>query len=441
MIHTHLSFFQDERLRRMLWVCMAWMFAAPSLSAQARVEENVVYGMYSGLALLMDVHHPAAPNGKGLILIHGSGWHAPTTYGAGQLKGGVQQILVDVGYTVFTINHRAAPRFRYPAAVEDAQRAVRYVRYNAERYGIDPDQLGGWGGSSGAHLISMLATMDGQGDPDDPDPVNQESAKLQAVVAQAAPTHLAMMDGPQGASVLTSFMGSPINPGFGDAAAYREASPITYVTPDDPPLLLVHGDADQVVPFKQSELILAALEEQGVEARLIRIPGAGHGGNDLPESARWLNYHLLGEARAKQFETLISAHAQIAEGGRLARAGDFSGALQAYQNAQERDARLTIPASNWNQMCWFGSLLGHAAEVMAACEQAVALAPDHGDIRDSRGLARALTGDVAGAIDDFEAYVAYTGNDRNRAQRQGWIDALRAGQNPFTPELLERLRN
>ena len=92
-------------------------------------------------------------------------------------------------------------------------------------------------------------------------------------------------------------------------------------------------------------------------------------------------------------------------------------------------------------MCWFGSLLGHAAEVMAACEQAVALAPDHGGIRDSRGLARALTGDVAGAIDDFEAYVAWTGNDRGRAQRQGWIAALRAGQNPFTPELLERLRN
>ena len=84
---------------------------------------------------------------------------------------------------------------------------------------------------------------------------------------------------------------------------------------------------------------------------------------------------------------------------------------------------------------------GHAAEVMAACEQAVALAPDHGDIRDSRGLARALTGDVAGAIDDFEAYVAWTGNDRSRAQRQDWIDALRAGQNPFTPELLARLRN
>ncbi len=399
----------------------------------------MVYGMYSGLALLMDVHHPAEPNGKGLILIHGSGWHGPTTYGAWQLKQrGVQQIFVDVGYTVFVINHRQAPRFRYPAAVEDVQRAVRYVRHNAERYGIDPDQLGGWGGSSGAHLISMLATMDGHGDPDDSDPVNRESAKLQAVVARAAPTDLAVFDGRQGVSALTSFMGSPIN--RGDPGAYREASPITYVTPDDPPLLLVHGDADPVVPFKQSELMLAALEEHGVEARLIRIAGAGHGGNDLPETARWLNRHLLGEAGAAALENVIAAHARVAEGRRLARAGNTSEAVAAYRTAQERDARLTITASDWNQLCWNGSLWGHAAEVMAACEQAVARAADHGGIRDSRGLARALTGDVAGAIDDFEAFVAWTGNDLARAQRQDWIDALRDGRNPFTKELLERLR-
>ena len=437
MKHAHHS--PIEPRSGALCLCMALTFSAAPLSAQARVEENVVYGMYSGLALLMDVHHPAEPNGKGLIVIRGSGWHGPTTYGARQLKqGGVHQIFVDVGYTVFTINHRQAPRFRYPAAVEDVQRAVRFVRHNAERYGIDPDQLGGWGGSSGAHLISLLATMDGHGDPDDPDPVNRESTKLQAVVARAAPTHLAVFDGPRGVSAVTSFMGSPIN--RGDAAAYREASPITYVTPDDPPLLLVHGDADPVVPFKQSELMLAALEEHGVEARLIRIPGEGHGANDLPETARWLNRHLLSDVRAKALESLIVAHAYIAEGERLAWAGKISEALQAYQDAQERDARLTITWSDWNQLCWNGSLWGHAAEVMAACEQAVALAPDRGNIRDSRGLARALTGDVAGAIDDFEAFVAWTGGDRSRAQRQDWIDALRAGRNPFTKELLERLR-
>jgi len=285
---------------------MAWMFAAPSLSAQERVEENVVYGMYSGLALLMDVHHPAEPNGKGLIWIWGSAWQAPTTYGAWQLKqrGVLPPIFLAVGYTVFVMNHRAAPRFRYPAWVEDVERAVRFVRHNAERYGIDPDQLGGWGHSSGAHLISMLATMDEAGDPDDPDPVNRESAKLQAVVARAGVFDFAAAAAwfqLQGDSALT-FLSALIDP-----AAYREASPITYVTPDDPPLLLIHGDADPQVPFQQSELMLAALEEQGVETRLIRIPGGRHGANDVPEAVRWLNRHLLGDARAEALESIIEA--------------------------------------------------------------------------------------------------------------------------------------
>ena len=75
------------RHARVVWPLIAVSFFSPSLSAQARVDRNVVYGMYSGLALLMDVHHPADPNGYGLILIRGSGWHAPPGYGAGQLKG------------------------------------------------------------------------------------------------------------------------------------------------------------------------------------------------------------------------------------------------------------------------------------------------------------------------------------------------------------------
>ena len=308
MIHTHRSFFQDERLRYVLCACMAWMFAAPSLSAQARVEQNVVYGMYSGLAVLMDVHHPAEPNGVGVILIWGSGWHGPTTYDARQLKrGGAPKIFLDVGYTVFVINHRNAPRFRYPAAVEDVQRAVRFVRYHAQRFGIDPDRLGGFGYSSGAHLISLLGLMDGDGDANDGDPVNRESAKLQAVVARAAPTDLTKLSSP----AVVSFLGS--RPGRGNPS-YREASPITYVTPDDPPFLLIHGDADPTVPFGQAELMLAALEEKSVEARLIRIAGGGHGASDLPETARWLNRHLLGEPKAQALESVIAAN--VAEGER-----------------------------------------------------------------------------------------------------------------------------
>jgi regulator of sirC expression with transglutaminase-like and TPR domain len=85
-------------------------------------------------------------------------------------------------------------------------------------------------------------------------------------------------------------------------------------------------------------------------------------------------------------------------------------------------------------------LLGHVADVMHACEQAVALAPEDGGVRDSRGLARAQTGNVDGAIADFQAFIAWTNNEEQRSQRQRWIDALRRGENPFTSEEIERLR-
>ena len=169
----------------------------PSISAAEKVtvERNVVYGMYSGLALLMDVYRPTEPNGYGVVFISGSAWNAPLSFNATPLKESGQEKgyaipLAEAGYTVFGINHRATPRFQYPAAVEDAQRAVRFVRHHAERFGIDPNRIGAMGGSSGGHLVSLLGTLDGAGDPDDPDPLNQESAKVQCVVARAVPADL-----------------------------------------------------------------------------------------------------------------------------------------------------------------------------------------------------------------------------------------------------------
>jgi acetyl esterase/lipase len=290
----------------------AGLLLTPCLpAAEPGVESNVVYGMYSGAALLMDVHRPAAGNGCGVIHISGSGWHAPQEYGAQQLKDSNQvgiygKPLVQAGYTVFNINHRAAPRFRYPAAVEDAQRAVRFIRHNAARFGIRADSIGAAGGSSGGHLVSMLGGLDGKGHPSDPDPVERESAKVRCVMARAAPSDLTTLN-TVGGSAVVSFVGMPLRPNPPKTSieykTYREASLISHVSPDDPPFLLLHGDADETVPYSQSEEMETALRKQGVTVRLIRIAGGGHGPtfagaknppDYLGEMIRWFDKHLRG---------------------------------------------------------------------------------------------------------------------------------------------------
>jgi acetyl esterase/lipase len=272
-----------------------------------RVESNVIYGMYSGLALLLDVHYPEQPNGYGLIHISGSGWRAPLGLDASPLKesGHVQiegQPLVEAGYTLFTINHRATPRFHYPAPVEDAQRAVRYVRYHAERYGIDPDRIGAIGGSSGGHLVSMLGVLDGRGDPEDESPINRLSASVQCVVARAAPSTFMTAWASVGApSMLLGAVVSPdADPGSIEYRRAREASPIAHVAPGTPPFYLVHGEADDVVPIAHSEAMAEALRDAGVPVQFRRVPGVGHGPGLLADPAlraevrAWFDEHLRG---------------------------------------------------------------------------------------------------------------------------------------------------
>ncbi len=100
---------------------------------------------------------------------------------------------------------------------------------------------------------------------------------------------------------------------------------------------------------------------------------------------------------------------------------------------------MEIDADSWADICWYGSLRKQAADVMFVCEKAVQLAPNDGSIRASRGLARALTGNTQGAIEDFEAFIAQTDDKERKSQRQRWVKDLRAGKNPFTDEELKKL--
>jgi len=135
----------------------------------------------------------------------------------------------------------------------------------------------------------------------------------------------------------------------------------------------------------------------------------------------------------------------IDSAAQMAASGDIQGALALARRVHELGADSEIPARSWSTLCWRGSLAGNAADLRDACERAVALAPDDGSVRESRGLSRALIGDLTGAVDDFRAYVAWGrqhGEDEQRiAQRDAWAGALASGRNPFDTATLEELRN
>lgn len=274
-----------------------------------RVERNVVYGMYSGVALLLDVYHPATPNGIGVVYIAGSAWHSSLDYNAPPLKelplvAAASGPLVQAGYTVFAINHRNAPRFRYPGPIEDAQRAVRFIRHHADRFGIHPDVIGAAGHSSGACLALLLGVLDGVGESGHTDLVERESAKVQAVASLAAPTDFINVPA---SFAQSSYLGVALfdrtDTSTPEYLIYHGASPVFHATADDAPTLLVHGDADPIVPFRNSELMTEALEAAGVTVRQVNIRGGGHfppfptdEPNPFLETVRWFDEHL-GAAR------------------------------------------------------------------------------------------------------------------------------------------------
>jgi acetyl esterase/lipase len=293
-----------QKYRILQFTVLIAILSTLRLSAQSelnaeKIDRNVVFGMYSGLALLMDVYYPENPNGYAIIHVTGSGWTRSLSLDAGMLNHSRHvkiegELFVEAGYTLFSVNHRALPRFIYPAAVEDVQRAVRFIRYHADEYGINPDKIGAVGGSSGGYLVCMLGVVDGNEIIEDDTPVNRMSAKVQCVIARAAPTNF------MGGDIGESFLGVQVRekPSTIEYKRAYEASPINHVSTDDPPFLFIHGDKDPVVPYVLSENMYNKLLEMKVESNLITVEGGVHGPGVInsPEvrekMVQWMDQHL-----------------------------------------------------------------------------------------------------------------------------------------------------
>ncbi len=180
------------------------------------------------------------------------------------------------GFAVVAIEYRVTSEGIFPAQIQDVKAAVRWVRAHADEYGFDPGRVGAWGDSAGGYLASLLGTSAGKEDFGPAGPWAGYSDRVDAVCAYCPPTDLANWPNPQKA-VFKLLGGWPAQ----KPEVARWASTTTYVGPDSPPHLLVHGEADDVVPLAQSRRLAEALEAAGVEVELHVVPGAGHGGPAL----------------------------------------------------------------------------------------------------------------------------------------------------------------
>jgi acetyl esterase/lipase len=290
----------------MVFVSLLWTLSVQA-QTQGRVEKNVVYGMVSGAALLMDVYYPDEPNQRGIFFVQGSGWNWPMGYSAGQIKDSPDiadsvPALLERGFTVFVANYRLAPAFRYPASIEDLRWAVRYIRANASRFGVAPEPLGGYGISAGSNLVGLLALQDGVGELSSDNPVERQSAKIQAVVLRCSGQGLDLTagSGPRetGPGVLASYLGEPMRMSGRNqpiSEKWIEASPLTYLSDDDPPVLMTNAMDDMVASFASAEAGAQALRTGGLDVEFIPRETGGHCRGDVPHEriAEWLEEKLI----------------------------------------------------------------------------------------------------------------------------------------------------
>ncbi|MEP7271750.1 MAG: alpha/beta hydrolase [Acidobacteriota bacterium] len=267
--------------RAMMFVLLLLVLSSFKMVSAADVEifPDVVYGHKDGLALTFDVIKPKVkPNGAAVLFMVSGGW--VSTYAPPDQMGERFKDLLDKGFTVIPVRHGSSPKYFIPEIVSDVRRAVRFIRFNATRWGIDPNRLGVFGGSAGGHLSLVLGTASDAGDPGAKEPFMRESDRVASVVAYFPPVDLRPLA--RGAHPAPPADGKPERfPALNfEKEKAADFSPIVHVSSDDPPTLLIHGDKDDLVPIVNSKIIYDAFLKSNVKTQFIIIEGAGHGFRD-----------------------------------------------------------------------------------------------------------------------------------------------------------------
>ncbi len=273
--------------------------------------EDVIYGRKYGTALTLDVFTPnEKANGAAIIWVVSGGWFSAHE----AINPGPIREYLNRGYTVFAVVHGSNPKYTIPEVLEDMHRSVRFIRSKAETYKIDPDRIGITGGSAGGHLSLMQGTAGTAGKADAKDPVEKFSSRVQAVACFYPPTDFLNYGKPgenaMGRGILAAFRAPfdfrELDPKIRAFVSITDEerilaigkmiSPVNNVTEDDPPSLIIHGDADKLVPIQQAEIIIEKMKQAKVPCELIVKPGAAHGWGGMEKDyvtfADWFDKYL-----------------------------------------------------------------------------------------------------------------------------------------------------
>jgi acetyl esterase/lipase len=259
----------------------------------------------------LDLYLPRQPRGDQplplIVSIHGGGWRQGDKQTGNRFAA---EVAADGRYAVASIGYRLTGDAPWPAQIHDCKAAIRWLRAHAGEYGFDPEKIGVTGASAGGHLSAMLGTSGGAEELEGTlGNHGGTSSRVACVVNQYGPANLLTMGGMHNGpdSPEAALLGGPV-PERQEAA--RAASPISYVTTDDPPMMCIHGTADGIVPFAQSKEFQAAIEKAGRECILITVTDGGHGSFRNPavpdRLRRFFDHHLLGEPTALADEELAA---------------------------------------------------------------------------------------------------------------------------------------
>ena len=245
---------------------------APKLPEGTTVEKNLAYGEHERQKL--DVFVPAGDGPFPLIVwVHGGAWEA------GSKERNPAATFLKSGFVVASINYRYSKQAVFPAQIHDCKASIRWLRANAKKYKIDPDHIGVMGASAGGHLVALLGTSGGVKELEGDLKPTDQSSKVQAVCDWFGPTELIKLSPPDAKT-------GPIARLLGGSTGEKKdlailANPITHITKDDPPFVILQGDKDPLVAAEQSELLQDALTKAGVPSELIVFKGAGHGDGEF----------------------------------------------------------------------------------------------------------------------------------------------------------------